>query len=61
MFLLIISVILLFFFALSYLSCHKNFANYLVNILIAICTCEAVIQALYLSIPKKKILKNIAS
>ncbi len=38
----------------SYIVGHKNFAHYTIDILIAIGTCGAVVQALYLSIPQKE-------
>ena len=38
----------------SYIAGHKNFAHYTINTLIAIGTCGAVVQALYLSIPQKE-------
>lgn len=42
----------------SFFCGHKTIANYLLNILIAIGTCGAVIQALYLSIPQKENLEG---
>ena len=47
-------LICLTFSIVSYIVGHKNFAHYIINILIAIGTCGAVVQALYLSIPQKE-------
>lgn len=53
----IIFMVILVLFSCSiiiYFFWNKDFANFIINILIAIGTCGAVIQALYLSISKKE-------